>query len=254
MRLKTPFRFTAVLCVAFTMSLPTSRLCASDESTSLQAPAIRALIADLGADHFRARRDAQRRLIEVGAIQVEEVLEQCIQAYAANKDVEVQQRLDEVMFHLVDKFVFDAPKGFIGIRLSKTIAGEGELVVHAIEVNEVIPGSGAEEAGMENGDLIIAVDGVAVPADPSTLTFTSAIQSRRPGTIIKVDYLRNGQRRTTPLKLGSRPQEAQIYFRFQQSVEDFYQNWLASELDRVSNPSPANEAAPDGPPPDTGQP
>lgn len=202
-------------------------------------------IHDLGAEGFRTRRDAQRTLETLGREHVDAVLKNCLSVYATNTDVEVQQRLDDIMFMLVDKEIFDAPKGFMGIRLSKTILpGEGDAIVHAIEANEIIDNTGAAEAGMQVGDLILSVNDKPVPPDPSTLAFTSYVQSMRPGTIIQLKILRDGKPKNMKMKLGERPREASIYFRFQQSVEEFYDQWLQTELAKIRDPGAPPPAEP----------
>ena len=66
----------------------------------------------------------------------------------------------------------------------------------------VVSGSPADEAGLEAGDIITAVDGLAVdrdnPLDLQVLRFA-------PGDAITLDVLRDGETMTLEATLGERP-------------------------------------------------
>jgi serine protease Do len=66
-------------------------------------------------------------------------------------------------------------------------------------IAEVTPGSAAEKAGLENGDIITAVNGTAI-ADPHALRLT--VGGMSPGDKVNVTYLRDGQSRTAEVTLG----------------------------------------------------
>lgn len=66
-------------------------------------------------------------------------------------------------------------------------------------VNEVTPGSGAEESGVRVGDIVLSVDGRDI-ADSTELVV--AIRSYAPGDTITVDLERNGQPVSIDIVLG----------------------------------------------------
>jgi S1-C subfamily serine protease len=68
-------------------------------------------------------------------------------------------------------------------------------------VVNVLPGSGADDAGLEPGDVIVAVDGEAV-ADAAGLT--DVIAALDPGQRIEVTVERGGEEETFTATLGSR--------------------------------------------------
>lgn len=66
-------------------------------------------------------------------------------------------------------------------------------------VEEVLPGSPAEKAGLKPDDLIVYVDGLPVP---DINAFNTIIASHAPGTEIKLEIQRGDKLSTVPLTLG----------------------------------------------------
>jgi putative serine protease PepD len=67
---------------------------------------------------------------------------------------------------------------------------------------DVRSGTPAAEAGLQGGDVVTAVDGDAVG---SAAALQSAIDAKKPGDRVIVDYLRSGERRTVRVTLATRP-------------------------------------------------
>jgi putative serine protease PepD len=67
-------------------------------------------------------------------------------------------------------------------------------------VGQVSPGSGAQKAGLQTGDVIVQA-GTTQISDADALI--AAVRSRQPGDTIPVTYTRNGERRTANVTLGS---------------------------------------------------
>lgn len=68
-------------------------------------------------------------------------------------------------------------------------------------VIEVTPGTAAAEAGLEPGDVIVAVDGEAVQGSAE---LSAAIVSHQPGEEVEIRVVRGGEERTIVATLGSR--------------------------------------------------
>lgn len=65
-------------------------------------------------------------------------------------------------------------------------------------VAEVDAKSGAEAAGIEEGDIIIDIDNHSIS---SFADFTSVINTKRPNDVVQVTYIRDGKTYKTPVKL-----------------------------------------------------
>src|SRR5690606_35393856 len=71
-------------------------------------------------------------------------------------------------------------------------------------ITQVEPGSSAEKAGLEAGDVIIAVDGREV-RDADELSLRIGLM--RVGTPVRIGYIRDGDRRTVETTIGAAPGE-----------------------------------------------
>jgi putative serine protease PepD len=83
----------------------------------------------------------------------------------------------------------------LGVVTQPSQDGEG------VEVVQVDPGSGAEKAGLQQGDLITKVDDTAIDG-PETLG--GVISSHQPGDTVSVTYTRDGSSHTVTATLGSK--------------------------------------------------
>jgi serine protease Do len=72
-------------------------------------------------------------------------------------------------------------------------------------LSEVEPNSPAATAGLERGDVVVAMDGRPV-TDPTELR--NRIAMTAPGTVVQLKVLRNGAERTFSVKLGELPAQA----------------------------------------------
>jgi Do/DeqQ family serine protease len=96
-------------------------------------------------------------------------------------------------------------RGLLGVQIRDVTAElSKELnlsVVRGIYVAGVTEKSGAIEAGLEKGDVIIKVDGVEVN---TSAQLQERIARKRPGDKVEVVYLRNGKERNTKVELKNR--------------------------------------------------
>jgi len=84
---------------------------------------------------------------------------------------------------------------FLGVSVQDASSRSGA------QIASVTGGSPAANAGLENGDVITAVDGhtIATPDD-----LTSAVAGKHPGDKVSITYVRNGSTRTASVTLGTR--------------------------------------------------
>jgi len=88
----------------------------------------------------------------------------------------------------------DVKHAYLGVAIATTPGG--------VRLTEVRPGTPAENAGLETGDVITAIDGQAI-GNASALT--SAIDAKRPGDTVELTYKRGGDVKTATVKLAERP-------------------------------------------------
>jgi putative serine protease PepD len=89
-----------------------------------------------------------------------------------------------------------AQHAYLGVSTAPATFGSGA------EVGSVNPGSPAERAGVEVGDVVLEVDGAEVNA-PSDIS--GAIADNNPGDRVTMRVRRNGRERNLDVTLGNRP-------------------------------------------------
>jgi S1-C subfamily serine protease len=98
---------------------------------------------------------------------------------------------------------------FLGVKMftvTPSIAEQlGIKVQSGALVADVTAGSGAEVAGVRNGDVITSIDGKEVKAAEDV---TSAVSTHKPGDQIKLTFRRGDETKDADVKLGERPVDA----------------------------------------------
>jgi 2-alkenal reductase len=91
------------------------------------------------------------------------------------------------------------------VAVTPDVVAQADLSVdHGAYVGEVGSGTPAEEAGIKEGDVILAVDGQNIDAQNS---FAEILFSYKPGDTVDVDIQRGDQQLTVQVTLGERPAE-----------------------------------------------
>jgi putative serine protease PepD len=85
---------------------------------------------------------------------------------------------------------------YVGVELNANSSG-------GAQVSTVQPGSPAEAAGLQPGDVVTAINGKAIS---STEQFIEVVDHYRPGDTLTLSVNRSGQHSDVKLKLGTRPQ------------------------------------------------
>lgn len=97
---------------------------------------------------------------------------------------------------------------FLGVRpaeLTPQIAEQFDVEAESgVIVLSVVENSAAEEAGLQPGDVIVAVDGEELRGVGE---FLSALRQRAPGDTIELEILRDGEEQTVSATLRARPGE-----------------------------------------------
>lgn len=113
--------------------------------------------------------------------------------------------------NLVEKVIYDikefgvVQRAFIGVTISdlanvdEDVKNEKNIAFsEGVYIGEVLPGSGAADAGLEQGDVIVQVNNKPVASAPE---LQEAIGKFRPGDKVGVSYVRNGKERFTEIEL-----------------------------------------------------
>lgn len=96
-------------------------------------------------------------------------------------------------------------RGMLGVFIDKmTTERAKELGLAEIEgvfITRVSPGSGAADAGLQKGDVIIGINGVKTRTMPE---MQEQVGRYRPGNTLNVDYLREGKKLTAKVQLKNK--------------------------------------------------
>jgi len=102
-------------------------------------------------------------------------------------------------------------RGWLGVEIQPVTNGIAEGLgldqTKGAIVAKVIPGGPAEKAGMESGDVILAVNGTDVTLHR---TLPALVASIKPGAKAEFDILRNGKEKKVSIDLGTRQEEQQV--------------------------------------------
>lgn len=90
---------------------------------------------------------------------------------------------------------------FLGVSLSGDVATEGQA---GAVIDEVFEGSGAEDAGIQSGDVIIALDGVPVLGGDD---LQAQVRAHQPGEAVEIIILRDDEETTVTATLGVNTEE-----------------------------------------------
>ncbi len=95
-------------------------------------------------------------------------------------------------------------RGSIGIQFRPNLSGAVNRVYgfkNGVLVQQVQPGGPAEKAGLKPGDIITSIDGRSIK-DGDDLV--NEIASRRPGSTVRLGYLRDGKQADATVTIGDR--------------------------------------------------
>lgn len=106
----------------------------------------------------------------------------------------------DIAYDIADRLVAGLPLGtaYLGVTGENVETGRAGAVI-----TEVTPGTGADEAGIEVGDLVISIDGVPVQG---IADLASQVRSHRPGTTVEVVLIRDGEQMSVDVTLGEFPE------------------------------------------------
>ena len=148
------------------------------------------------------------------------------------------------------------------IGATKALIEALELPDGAAQVAQVVPGGAAEKAGIQEGDVITALDGKELE---NALALSTIIGSKRPGDKIDVTINREGDRKTFTVKLGAieraeeenareisaseAPVSEMLGFKYQTLTPEIIQRYRLKGVDQgvlITQVSPSSDAYREG--------
>ncbi len=118
-------------------------------------------------------------------------------AFAGGDHGKCKYSTQDCLDHMANKM---KSSGWVGVELDTDVA-EGYAVT------KVFPGSPAEAAGIQAGDILVALNGVAISHDNED-ALMKARKDWKPGQNITYSIKRNGSERQVPLTLAAWPADA----------------------------------------------
>ncbi|MBU1538950.1 MAG: trypsin-like peptidase domain-containing protein [Alphaproteobacteria bacterium] len=103
-------------------------------------------------------------------------------------------------------------RGFVGLGLNTFNPDRWEALGQPRDfkgayVESVTPGGPSDQAGVQQGDLLVGVNGRPVANGTEA---TRAVGAARPGETIRLEVIRDGRRRTINVRSGVRPSESEL--------------------------------------------
>ena len=102
-------------------------------------------------------------------------------------------------------------RGYLGVQIQPVDEDIAEALGIEEGIGELVqgvqPGEAAEDAGLQAGDVVIAVNGQDVTPDN---TLSRIVANIEPGTTVPLTFIRNGQRNRVNLTVGRRPSEEEL--------------------------------------------
>lgn len=194
---------------------------------------ILALIDRLSSSNYEQREAADAALRAIGAQAVPYLSQRYDQADDFETRVRIQRIAERSYFW--DRVL--GRNGFLGIQ-HRLYRQPGDPRIDegtaAFEIARVIEDTSAARAGLQDGDLIVAIDGIKLPADASTNDFAEQIRYKVPGTPMTLEIYRGNEHIELTLAIGHRPQRyyggaatPNLNAQYDEAVEGFPAWWAS---------------------------
>ena len=142
------------------------------------------------SDDLNINNDGEKVMIKIQKMENEEVME--------DVDIEIFQPYDKKVFFGTPEAA--NPKPLLGVFIKGTsVENGGEEYIDGARITEVMSNSGAEKAGLQEGDVITGVNDEAVSGHRQLVDL---IRSHKVGEVVEIEYYRDGAKNTTTAVLG----------------------------------------------------
>lgn len=195
---------------------------------------------NLTSDEFRTREAAQAELLGWARKQHGPAMDELFRQSKIADDPEVRERCLGILRELViDEYQKDGP-GFMGIQGQDEITNPGDPNLKiVIRVTQVVPGTPAQKAGLQVGDLIAGLEEEVWSTGGAWNPFCAKIRETKPDTSVTLKVMRAGKLVDIAVKLVRRPLGADIQFfderQFdpeaveREAKDAYFRRWLESK-------------------------
>lgn len=164
------------------------------------------LIDALGSPDYQERERASDVLKSKNRAFTEDLK----RVYVAVGDHEIRLRLLEIAEFLFYRDALREVGGFLGIEMQRIspVAARGSTRLEGVRIRRVFPGTGAERAGLQAGDIVTRIDDQEVRGDDTAgvnEAFSRAIGSSPPGHELRLTIQRDRAQLTKRVTLGPKP-------------------------------------------------
>lgn len=167
-------------------------------------------IGQLGSPIYKEREDAVEQLLTIGV----PAFSQLRQVYSRTGELEVRLRVEDVVHEAyLDHHVFGR-NAFLGIsqhRVPRSHDDDPRILEghYGVAIGKIIAGTAAQDAKMQKGDVIIALDGEPLQSGAANvnMSFGESIRLRGPGALVTLSILRGDDEFELDVILGRRPKE-----------------------------------------------
>ena len=173
-----------------------------------------------------------------GGTDQQQVLAERLQAYQRAEDPVAKAQLKAELETLVDKYLFHAPRGYLGVVVHRVnVMGTGRLVIRdrtmpagSVWVARVVADTPAQRAGVQADDFIVTVDGQRWASGPDG--FIEYVQAKHPGEKLKLTVLRGAATNDVAAVLGELPASEQARVYSEERRRAFFERWLREHGER----------------------
>ena len=170
-------------------------------------PLPQALVRGMSSENFPEREQAQAQLLD-WCRKNPEASGSLAELYHSDQDPEVRKRSAVILKALAEDDYLSEGQGYLGILMQEEMlapGADGKPRV-GIRVLDIMPGTPAEKARPQGGDLIVALDGKGWEAVGAVTEFSETISEKKPLVEVRLGIIRaNGEEIQLSVKLGKRP-------------------------------------------------
>lgn len=175
----------------------------------LAAAHLTALLNQLGDEKYETREAAQSQLMSLTDAQIAAGFQQITAVYRQTTDAEIRMRIGRFANDCFDRVVLPQydqlhQPGFLGVTPTRAKLSDG---TSAVVITSVLADSPALKVGLQNGDLITAVDDQPLLGTDPVGSFIKAVQQRHAGSRVRFTLHRGEQVQTVVAQLAALPNQ-----------------------------------------------